>query len=488
MAGLLFSSVRELGQCIRAREHSVADVVDAHIDQIERHNPQLNAVVTLDAEGARRQARKADAMLERGDSVGPLHGIPFTVKDAYQTAGISTSTIAMKFAVHVPEKHATMVQRLVDAGAILLGKTNLPAASYEWQTRNGMFGRCNNPYDPSRTVGGSSGGSAAAIASGMSSLELGSDVAGSIRLPAGFCGIAGLRPTEGLLSTAGHGVVPGYPEVLDNLAVVGPMARNVEDLQQVLPLLLGTDPRDEKAAPASRLAEASAKPIEALRVAWSSSLGDVPVSAAVRAAMDGLRRRLAGLGTTIEDDRPDVDWETALLLWGRIQGAEWVRAFPPPLRWHPFRLVFRTGIVAAYFGRSAFSRGLAQGLALTATAYRDALARRQQVLQHSDGFLDQYDAWVCPVAPVTAFTHRRPGTPIEVDDVNVTYSRALASYHCPITLFACPVVTVRIGEDEDGLPIGVQIVGKRWSDLELLRIAGLIEGQNAGFRRPKGFA
>jgi amidase len=488
MAGPLFNQVRALEESIRAREFSVVDVVEAHLAQIEKHNPQVNGVVTLDAEGARRQAKEADAKLERGDLIRPLHGIPFTVKDTYQTAGISTSSIAMKYAVHVPDQNATLVQRLVDAGAILLGKTNLPAASYDWQTQNGMFGRCSNPYDLSRTVGGSSGGPAAAIAAGMSNIELGSDVAGSIRVPASFCGVAGLRPTEGLLSTAGHGMVPGHPQVLDNLVSVGPMARTVEDLQLVLPFLLGADPRDEKAAPEGRLPKPSAHPVGRLRLAWASDLCDVPVSSAVSSSMAELRARLVSLGTTIEDDRPPIDWERAQVLWGQIQGAEVVRAYPAPFRWHPFRWVFRSGIVGAHFGRSGFSRGLAQGLACTKAAYGKALARRQQLMLQSETFLREWDAWICPVAPVTAFSHRRTGRPIEIDDQPVAYSRAMGAYSCPITLFGCPVATVRIGEDDQGLPIGVQIVGSRWSDLEVLRIAGLIENLTGGFRPPMGFA
>lgn len=239
MSALTSCSATELARRIRTRECSAVEVLEAHLDRIEQGNDDVNAIVTVNAEQAQARARAADRALSNGRVWGPLHGVPVTVKDQFATAGLRTTYGLPQYAAFVPRMDAPLVTRLRRAWAVLLGKTNLPTAAYDWQCQNPAFGRANNPWDPSRTPGGSSGGAAAALAAGFSPLGLGADVGGSIRIPSHFCGVTGLRPTEGALPLDGI-TPPGRPRTVRHIAVAGPMARTVEDLQTAWRVLRNT--------------------------------------------------------------------------------------------------------------------------------------------------------------------------------------------------------------------------------------------------------
>ncbi len=481
MSDVVFCSARELARRIRDRELTALEVLEAFLERVAERNGDINAVVVLDAERARARARDADAATARGESWGPLHGLPMTVKDAYQTAGIAT-TMGIPWERHVPTHNAALVQRVVDAGAIVFGKTNLPFAGYDWQTNNPGFGRCRNPYDRSRVPGGSSGGSCAALASGMTPLELGSDVAGSIRVPSGFCGVTGLRPTEGLLSGEGHGVLPGRPRSLRNLLVCGPLAREVGDLQLALEVLADPAPSDIDAAPSSALAPAELG--DELRVAWTDELGGIRAAQSIRHAMVEFAAKLEAAGHRVSRSAPDIDFHDAQEVWGLVQAPELIALFPAPLRWLPARLLYRVGIVALLFGSGHLSRGVSRGATQSIRRHLAAKTRRDALIARAETFLRAQDAWLCPVAPVTAFTHRRTGAPLEIDGVRHAYGDAMGLFNCPIAAFGCPVVTIPIGRDDDGLPIGVQIVGPRWSDSRLLAVARRLEEIAGGFTPP----
>lgn len=484
MNELLHLSAGALARKVAEGEIGALELLEAHVGRLEAVNPKINAVVSLDLDRARARAREADAAHARGESWGPLHGVPFTVKDVFATRGMPT-TIGARFLEHVPANDGILVRRLEDAGGILFGKTNLPFASYDWQCRDSCFGRCNNPYDLERVPGGSSSGSAAALAAGITAFELGSDVAGSIRVPAGFCGVVGLRPTEGLVDKRGHGEVPGSPHGPRSLAVVGPMARHVEDLELLLPLLtaVGAEGHSMSSAP---LASAPAQPVrvEDLRLAWSPSLGGIEPARAVSSTIASLRDRLVAAGAQIEDTPPPVDFEEALDVWGRIDGAELMSLYPATIRWWPFRWLMRSGIVGMHFGFGDFSRALARGYTTGMRGYAQAQTRRDALVAQAEAFLSKFDAWICPVAPVPAFTHRRTGAALEIDDRKHAYADAMGYYSCPIVTFGGPVVSIPAGQDADGLPIAIQIVGRRFDDARLLKVARAIEGIAGGFRAP----
>ena len=247
---MIFASATDIAAAVRAGEVSALEVVEAHLAHIHQHNPSLNAIVTLDEEGARAAARAADEARARGEPLGPLHGVPVTIKDAIETAGLRTTVGSPLLADHVPDEDAVAVARLRAAGAIVLGKTNVPVLSAAAQTSNPIFGRTNNPWDVSRTPGGSSGGSAAAVASGMSPLDLGADIGGSLRIPASFCGVCSLKPTEHRVPTAGHiPPLPGYPQAVRHMNTLGPLARTVDDLTLALRVIAGPHRRQPDVPP-----------------------------------------------------------------------------------------------------------------------------------------------------------------------------------------------------------------------------------------------
>src|SRR5512139_379828 len=300
MTDLHFRSASSLAAALRRREVSSRELLEHFLARVEKHNPALNAVVTLDAERARARAAEADAALARGESWGPLHGVPMTVKDTVETAGVRTTAGAPLLAQHVPAADATAVARLRAGGAVIFGKTNIPLFASDVQSYNAVFGTTNNPWDASRTPGGSSGGAAAALAAGLTGLELGSDIGGSIRTPCNWTGVFGHKPTHDLVPLRGH--IPGPPGTLaePDLAVAGPMARSADDLDLALDLLAG--PRDDEAVgwrlalPRPRHAR-----LRDYRVAAWLDDRDLPVDAEVARVLGDALARLRAAGAAIDE-------------------------------------------------------------------------------------------------------------------------------------------------------------------------------------------
>jgi amidase len=467
MTDLTFEPAHELATLIRDRRVSAAEVLEAHLANIARHNPALNAIVTLDERGARRRAREADAALARGEVWGPLHGVPVTIKDALETAGLRTTAGHPPLASYVPERDATVVARLRAGGAIVLGKTNLPPLAAGFQTDGPLLGRANNPWDTSRTPGGSTGGGAAAVAAGLSPLEMGSDFGGSIRIPAHFCGVFGLKPTEHRVSTAGHiPETPGTGRRVRHMAAVGPLARSIEDLRLCLSLIEGPDGRNLEVPPAPR-DDAPARPLGDYRIAWTDGFGGVTVSAEIRAALERLAGQLEEAGCRVERCDPAGFDVEALERAGRAVGGFEARPELP----RPIRLLVRL-----------------QTMATAGDAYIRGLNRRDALTARLEEFLSDWDTWLCPAAAVPAFTHRKPGGKIEMDGQKVAYWAAGSHYTKIFTFTGNPVVALPIARSSDGLPIGAQLVGRRWHDNELLNVAAAIAEVTGGFNRPPGYA
>src|SRR5579885_3358465 len=328
MANLTFAPAAELARAIRERELSSTEVVEAYLPRIAAINPALNAVVQLPAERARAAARAADRALVRGEPIGPLHGVPFTVKDTLDVAGVIGAMGVPERAGLVPERDATVVARLRSAGGIVLGKTNVPPWGGGIETDNPVYGRTNNPYDPARTPGGSSGGEAALIAAGGSPLGLGSDSGGSIRLPAHNCGIAGLKPTTGRVPATGA----GHPtDLSDTRTVVGLLARSVRDLALALPLIAGPDWQDASVVPMP-CGDPAAIDVTRLRTAFYADDGISPPTPETAASVRTAVRSLTDAGATVEEALPtgiERCWEITQGVWrwyrGEMQAAEYAR-------------------------------------------------------------------------------------------------------------------------------------------------------------------
>jgi len=449
------ASAVALARALRERRASSRELVDACLARVERVNPALNAVVTVCAERARHEAEAADAEAERGDWRGPLHGVPITVKDSFDVAGVVSTWGTPGRAGFVPEADATVVARLRAAGAIVLGKTNTPELTMGFETSNPIHGRTRNPYDTARTPGGSSGGAAAIVAAGGAPLDVGSDTGGSIRLPAHCCGVAGLRPTSGRVPRTGHAIGPGG--ALEALTQIGPIARRVEDLALVLRLIAGPDGRDPFVAPVP-LAEPAG--ISRLRVAFFLDNGIAKPDPAVEATVLAAAGALEAAGARVEERRPPGVDET-LDLFMRVQlmdgGAE--------LR----SLLARCG-----------TRLDESSLAALAHLPAPPVDHRMRVVERWDAFRARLLAWVrdwdLVVSPVCGHAALRHG---ESDGRIPAFS-----YTMTWNLTGWPGAVVRAGTSPESLPIGVQLVAPPWREEVALAAAARVEAALGGWRPP----
>jgi amidase len=481
MNDLVFWPAYQLAQGIRDRTISATEVLNAHLTQIATHNSQLNAIATLDAERAQQRAREADEALAKGVLWGPLHGVPVTAKDLFATAGLRTTFSYKPLANYVPRQDVPVITRLRAAGAIVLGKTNMPSQGADFQTNSPLFGRANNPWNLSYTSGGSSGGGGAAVAAGLSPLDIGNDLGGSIRIPAHFCGVFGLKPTEHRVSSS----LPGQPRTLRYLLASGPIARSIEDLRLCLSALEGPDGQEWEIPPSPRLVVPE-RSLRSYRIAWTCQFGTVPVTAETQATLEMLATKLEHLGCHVEHTQPHgFDFVGAWRTHGEIWGAQITASRPLPLR----ALMQLTSLLtpAHHLPGGPLFQGLLRGFSLGVRGYLQALTRRDAYTTQVERFLESWDLWLCPVVTRPAFPHCWTGKPLQIDQTLVSYLTAGCAYTAPFNLTGNPVVVIPVGRSRDGLPIGVQLVGRRWHDLELLAIAERITEVTGGFQPPPGY-
>jgi len=454
-----------MAAAIRAGHVSAAEALDHQLARIARLNPAINAIVTLDEEGARHRAREADAALARDQSMGPLHGVPVTIKDCHETAGMRTVVGFPPLAGHVPARDSTVAARLKAAGANLIGKTNVPPLLMQPQTDNPVFGRTGNPWNLERTPGGSSGGSAAALAARLVPLEVGSDMGGSIRMPSHFCGVFGLKPTANRVSHFGHiPDPPGAPRTDRRYSSSGPMARTLDDIALGFRLLAGPDGHDTELAPVP-VAEAETPRLGDLAIAWAATFPGVPVARAIRAAIERLAGDLARAGARVEEALPPIDFERQHDIWA--QG---------------YRVMMR--LAPELWGMPASPKAMGYELPTLADTVRMQAVRDEMILAW-DRFFAAWDVLICPAAIVTAFPHCPPSSPIAVDEGSAAYGQI--NHHCfPFNVSGHPALVVPIGLDPGGLPIGAQLVGARWGDERLIAVARALAPVSGPFRPPPG--
>ena len=478
-----FATAGDLAAAIRERRLSAVEAHDLHAERIARLNPALNAIV-IPNPAARERAVAADEALARGELWGPLHGVPVTIKDIFDVRGLRNTAGYPPAKDNVSTTDATVTSRIVGAGAVVLGKTNVPLLCYDWQCDSPIFGRTNNPWDVSRTPGGSTGGGAAAVAAGLSPLEIGSDAAGSIRVPSHFCGVFGLKPTEYRVSGAGHGELPGgLPRGLRHMVSFGPVARSIGDLRLALTVLEGPDGRHPEVPPVPPTAATREPPRpESLRIAWMDALPHGPISRETSAAVAAAAAALEAAGCRVERAAPaDFGLHEALELWGEINGFEMAVMTPEPIRF----LLRQTTYLG--LGRTRWTKGLRGGLGMNPRRFVAALARRDDVIGALERFLAGFDAWMLPVAAIPAFPHMRSGKSLEVDGSKVAYTTAVGAYAAPFNLTGSPVVVLPAGRSQAGLPIGVQLVGRRWDDDHLLAVADRASEILGPFSAPPGY-
>jgi Asp-tRNA(Asn)/Glu-tRNA(Gln) amidotransferase A subunit family amidase len=464
----LLPSAREIAAAIRRKEVSPVEVARAHLERIERLNLKLNAFVDVQSEAVLAQARAAEAAIVRGDEVGPLHGVPVSIKSAIDVAGHRCEAGSRLRAGYVAEEDALLVVRLRAAGAVILGVTNTPELLMAWETDNLLYGRTNNLWDLTRTAGGSSGGEAAAIAAGLSAGGVGSDGGGSIRVPAHFCGICGLKPTPGRIPSKGHYPKAGGPFAL--IGVVGPMARTVEDLRTLFEAMAGWDDGEPCAAPVE-VREIDDAAVRALNIGFFGDDLRTPVTRETRAAVQRAASLLSGCGLRVDPFRPE-GLEEARKLWWEFFGVAGGMILEPMLRGRESEV---SPILREFMGWTGPAPRHTGESLLAAWLGRDAV--REKILVQ----MRKYPVLICPTAAIPAFRHGERQW--QVDGKTVKYLDAW-SYCEWWNLLGFPAVVIPMGQSEQGLPIGVQIVGRPWEEDVVLAVAAKLDRDRSPWQAP----
>ncbi len=483
MTDLPFQSAKQLAAAIRRKKISSVELLDLYLQRMKRHNPKLNAIVVTDVAAARKRAKAADAALKRGRRLGPLHGVPMTVKESYDVAGLPTTWGDPKLKGNIAGQNSVAVQRLLDAGAVIFGKTNVPLMLADWQSYNDVYGTTNNPWDVTRTPGGSSGGAAAALAAGLTGMEAGSDIGSSIRNPAHYCGVYGHKPTWGIVSPRGQ-ALPGVVAETD-IAVVGPLARSADDLAMGLDVMAGPDAIDGTGWRLN-LPPPRYNKLRPYRIAVIHSDPVCEVDQEVQSLIQKLAEFLGKHRVKVDDRaRPDIDSDEAYRIYLQLLGgATSARLSPEEVR-----------------QRMELTRGFAPGdESLNARLTRSTVQRHGDWLVANNQrhrlrlkwaeFFQSFDLLLCPVASGAAFPHSQQGQrlarTIPVNGRQVPYMNQLfwAGYTCAFNL---PSTAVPIGFTPGGLPVGVQIVGPQYGDRTCIAFARLLEQEYHGFVAPPGY-
>jgi amidase len=479
-------SATRLLQMLREREIGALELLDLLLARVERLNPGLNAVVALNAAEARRDARAADN--RAADRRGPLHGLPLTLKDVWEAVGLPATCGFPELAHHRPLHDADAVARLRAAGAIPFGKTNVPLAAADHQSYNAVYGASNNPWNPARTPGGSSGGAAAALAAGFTPLELGSDIGGSIRCPAHFCGVYGHKPSYGIVPMRGH--IPPPPGALATvpLGVGGPMARSAADLELALDILIAP-PAADAAAWSIRLPPPRHARLNEFRVALWADQKAFSVDARCLEAMHGFADDLRRAGVAVDETaRPELDPLASDDLYVAM-------LFSVVCAGMPEEVLALTERVAADMQAEArsYPARIARAVRMTQAQFMVLLEQQQQLCRRWRRFFESYDLIICPIMPTVAFPHDRSGTgpghiaqytrTVLVDGKPCPYLNGL-QWPGLVTVANLPATAVPTGRRIDGLPMGVQLVGPYLEDRTPLRFAQLIEQALGGFVPP----
>lgn len=485
-----YYSAKQLLQEMKNGKLSSRQLLDYYIKRIEKMNPSLNAVVATDFSAARARADAADKARTEGKSWGALHGLPMTVKDTYEVVGMPCVAGAPSLKDHLPKKNAVAVQKLEDAGAIIFGKTNVPLFASDIQSYNKVYGTTHNPWNVQYTPGGSSGGAAAALAAGFTPVELGSDIGGSIRTPAHFCGVYGHKPTHGIISLRGH--IPGPPGVLGetDLAVAGPMARSADDLQLMLDVVSGANPLMEPGWNL-KLPAPKQKKLQDFKVLFWFDDPLCPIGSDMKPAYQKLKQTLEEQGVAVTTSSPlgmelKTFYPTYLRLIGGVMGAS-------------HKKMERTvmSLAAPVFDklseRLKLPKLFENYLAGAGQSHVDWLRdneKRYRLREKFKAVFDEYDVVLCPVAMTTTFKHMQQPEmlmrKIQVDGKPRNYPD-LFMWIAPATLMGLPATSAPVGVTAQGLPVNVQIMGAPFADKTTIRFARFLEKAGITFQSPPGY-
>lgn len=485
---LVYLSATQLMTAIKNKEVTSVELLEAFIERIEMLNDGINAVITRNYEKALERAKAADEALARGEWWGPLHGLPMTIKDTFETTEMPTSSGIRPLQSHMARRNADVVEQLQEAGAIIFGKTNVPELAMDLQTYNKIYGITNNPWNRNHTVGGSSGGSAASLASGFTSLEVGSDIGGSIRIPSNYCGVYGHKPSYGIIPMRGH--IPGAPGQLStiDLPVAGPMARSAEDLSLALDILVKPNQFERKGA-VINLPKARHEKIQDFKVACWLDESVAPVDSSVKSVLEDTVESLREKGVDVEAEaRPSVEFQDSLNMYLKLLGG----AISTSISGQEFAAVSAAALISKPLGRLSLVRNnpfynLMQGLSLSQRDWQKLNEARTRVRRNWEKFFQRYDVLLTPVTPTAAIPHQTKGNmvtrQITVNGKRRFYIESLYWIHQATSAYL-PATSAPVGLTNDGLPVGMQIIGDFMEDKTTIRFAELIEKEVIGFKQP----
>ena len=479
---LPFQTAKQLAAAIRKKKIGCLELLDLYLKRVEAHNPELNAIIASDVDGARKRAKAADKAVKAGKKLGALHGVPMTIKESYDVAGYPTTFGDPAFKDNIPKTNSLVAQRMIDAGVTLFGKTNVPLNLADWQSYNEVYGSTNNPWDLLRTPGGSSGGSGAALAAGLTGIEAGSDIGASIRNPAHYCGVFGHKPTYGVVSYKGHsrgGVALG------DITVVGPLARGAEDLEIAMDVIAGPDEIDGRGWKLG-LPRAKKKKLRDFKVGVLLSDPNAEVDQSVQDELQKLAAFLAKNKTKVSDKaRPAID-TTELndvfvrLLRAATSGRNTDEAYEQALA---------EARTFAPEDRSYYAQ-MQRGNSLPHRTWLQLNEKRHRMRLAWEAYFQEYDLMLCPVAVTAAFPHDQKGLrhlrTIVVNNKKVPVVDQIfwAGY---AGLSYLPASVAPIGQSKEGLPIGVQIIGRQYDDYTCIQFAKLLEQEYRGFVPPPAY-
>jgi amidase len=479
MTDIAFLPAVEIARRIRSREIGCVEALDHFIARVERLNPAINAIVVKDYDRARERAREADRTVARGGAQGPLHGVPMTVKEAFALQGTPTTFGLEPYRNNIARRNALAIDRLLAAGAVIFGKTNVPPWLGDGQSDNPVYGRTVNPWNAARTPGGSSGGSAAAVAAGLAALEIGSDIASSIRNPAHFCGVFGHKPTYGICPGRGHSIEDGTEDA--DINCIGPLARGADDLEITLGAIAGPD----GGAYALTLPKCARRELRDFRVAIVYDDPAFEVDREVQTALRDLAAFLTGEGASVREERPDIDTRALFRLTVTL-----VRAATSTRQTDAEFEAALARARATDLSRPDYGTATLRGNTLSHREWLRLNDERHRLRRAWNAFFEGFDVLLCPATPTTAFPHKTgpfPERTLTVNGKELPYGDQTfwAAYGGVAYL---PGTVAPIALSPEGLPIGVQIIGAQYADLTCIHFVRLLERHYRRFVPPPGFA
>lgn len=484
MKSIIFESAIKIVQKIKNKEISCETVCKQFLKQIETYNPQINAISDLrNYEEIIKEAKEKDQQIQENKPLGALHGLPITVKDSYDVKGLISSNGNPQLKSNIPKEDGALIVKLKEAGAIIIGKTNLALYALDWQTSNKWFGQTNNPYNLEYVVGGSSGGSAASLAAGFSPLELGTDAGGSIRVPAHFCGIYGLRTTESLLPMRGNMASPNALRIGRYLTCNGPMARNIDDLLLMMDVL-ATPEQQYSENPPVDIKQYTLLSNATIKIAYSKNINNIELESEYQEIYSEFIHKIKDAKIyDIQERAPKYDLDKLIDLWGKIAGFDMGVA----LKKIPFKKKIASLFIRKMHKDKQWGRAMGEGASIGTRKYAEALEEKDNVSDTFTEFFKEFDIWITPVSIDKAFKHQKTGKPFLINGKKVPYTKAFVPFNFPSTIPGHPILVIPIGLTKNGMPIGIQIHGQKWHDYKLLQICKELEKLTDGFSIPNMF-